>query len=464
MGAFLAGLARNLAAGLKLAFCLPVRRLAFRASLGQLVALVVVSALVDLGCDWWRTAGEGVFSWLGLGSELFAFGLLMLLSALLALAWRERPMLIALPVIVLASLPIVQVASTVRWDSLGIGPVAAYWVESVVFAWFVLVLVRSVFVILEYRRALRPWRALGGGLLLATPIFFSPFFSPVEPWFAAPSKTAADPRYPSPVSEPVLAAQAQLLDDALSALEDGRPGVTDLFFVGFAGDATEDVFRRDVLAARRIMDERWGTQGRSIVLVNNPRTLLTDPIASLTHLRDTLAEIAAAMDPDEDVAMIYLAAHGSRRHELDLLMPPLELAPITPAVLRNALDESGIRFRIVVISACYSGGFVDALAGDDTAVFTAARADRTSFGCGLGSESTWFGEAFFADGMARGRTIDQAFEIARIAVAERERARGFAPSEPQSSIGAGIARRLPTLDRRGGEARRDARLVVRPAV
>ena len=55
-----------------------------------------------------------------------------------------------------------------------------------------------------------------------------------------------------------------LLDDALSSLEDGRAGVADLYFVGVAGDATEDAFRDDVEAAQRVMDERWGTAARSV--------------------------------------------------------------------------------------------------------------------------------------------------------------------------------------------------------
>ena len=72
----------------------------------------------------------------------------------------------------------------------------------------------------------------------------------------------------------MLAAQQHLLDEALSNLDDERPNVTDLYFVGFAGDAREDVFRKDVEAAQRVMDERWGTDGRSLALINNPRTLL----------------------------------------------------------------------------------------------------------------------------------------------------------------------------------------------
>jgi len=72
--------------------------------------------------------------------------------------------------------------------------------------------------------------------------------------------------------------------------------IVDLYFVGFAGDASEDVYRQDVEAAKRVMDEKWGTTDRSLMLVNNPRTLLTTPIATLSNLRDALEEVAGAMD------------------------------------------------------------------------------------------------------------------------------------------------------------------------
>jgi hypothetical protein len=136
-------------------------------------------------------------------------------------------------------------------------------------------------------------------------------------------------------------------------------------------------------------------------------------------------------------------------------MPPLELAPITPAVLRKLLDDSGIRWRIVVISACYSGSFIDALADERTLVVTASQADRTSFGCGHQSASTYFGEAFFEQGMARSDTILGAFEIAQKRVTEREaRNRVSPPSNPQISLGKQMAGKLRELER--GRAARGA--------
>jgi hypothetical protein len=258
----------------------------------------------------------------------------------------------------------------------------------------------------------------------------------------------ADPRFPNPASEPVLAAQQHLLDEALSNLDDERPDVTDLYFVGFAGDAREDVFRKDVLAAQKVMDERWGTDGRSIALINNPRTLLETPVATVTNLRETLKEIGAAINPDEDVVMVYLATHGNRSHVLEMALPPLELAPLTAPALRGLLDEAGIKWRIVVVSACYSGGFIDALKDDHTLVLTASEADRTSFGCGHRSDATFFGEALFQQGLATSDTLLGAFDTARARVAEREEAGGFRPpSNPQMFVGPAMAEKLKELDR-----------------
>ena len=272
---------------------------------------------------------------------------------------------------------------------------------------------------------------------------------PIETWWQQPAlQGGLDPRYPSPAAEAVLSAQVNLLDDALDALEEETNGTTDLYFVGFAGDGKEDVFRRDVMAAQKVLDERWGAKGRSIALINNPRTLLEAPVATVTNLRATLNEIGAVINPDEDVVMVYLASHGMRDHTLEVSLPPLELAQLTPATVRTLLEEAGIRWRIVVVSACYSGAWVEALEDEQTVVMTASKGDRASFGCGHLSEGTYFGEALFQQGLAKANSIPEAFEIAQKRVAEREAAAGHKPpSEPQMSLGSAIAEKLRELDR-----------------
>src|SRR5690242_21665832 len=83
-------LGRNLAAGLRLAFFLPIEHASFRVSPGQLLLVVIVSAAVDIDADWARAAHEARFSLLGLHGELFALGLLMVSSALIAVLRRDQ--------------------------------------------------------------------------------------------------------------------------------------------------------------------------------------------------------------------------------------------------------------------------------------------------------------------------------------------------------------------------------------
>ena len=458
-----ANLFRNLAAGLRLVLFLPISRLAFRIDLVQLLLLLVVSAALDLAVDFGRFGAVGDFSWFGLGNEFFGAGVLLVSAALLALAFGEAALVLAVPVLVLAGFPLLQVVRVVP-DIVhvailhtGLFPIVF---DALMIVWVFALSIRAVAVALAPMGRGRWWRAAVGGLVLTAPIWFASSIAPNDTWWRVPvADNGADPRYPSPASEPVLAAQQRLLDDALSGLDDERPGVTDLYFVAFAGDAREDVFRKDVQAAQKVMDDRWGTRGRSIALINNPRTLLEAPAASVTNLRETLNEIGASIDLEQDVVMVYLASHGSRDHVLEVALPPLELAPLTAPALRGLLDASGIKWRIVVVSACYSGGFIDALKDDFTLVLTASAADRTSFGCGNESDSTFFGEALFQRGLAQSETVLGAFEAAKMRVAERETAGGFTPpSNPQIFIGSAMAEKLKELDR-GNAALRSGRTI-----
>ena len=451
----LASLARNLAAGLRLSLFMPVARLAFRIDLAQLLLLFVFSAAVDVAGDWLRTGPAREFSLLGAGTELYSGALLLLASAVLALIFRQRALALAVPVIVLASVPLAQGLNLLLpiFDgeslSLGIGLALG---ERLLVLWIVAILVRSVAVAFAPPTS-RVWlRAICGGLLLAAPIWLSTSLAPNEPWWRDQAPPGALSEGMSAGSEAVLATQSLLLDHALSDIADERPGVSDLYFVGFAPYGREDVFRKDVEAAQQVMDRRWGTSDRSVLLINNPRTLLTAPFATITNLRETLNEIGAAIDADDDVVMVYLTSHGSRGFRLTADLPPLSLVELTPPGLRQLLDDAGIKWRIVVVSACYSGGFIAPLQDDHTLIITASRADRASFGCGKGSASTFFGEAFFQKGMASADSFAAAFDLAKVRVAERERDERFSPpSDPQWWIGPAMADKLAGL-RKGGAA------------
>jgi len=451
----LTSLARNLVAGLRLALFLPVTRLAFRIDLAQLVLLFVFSALIDVGGDWLRTGDDREFSFLGFGTELYSGALLLLVSAILALVWRQRTLALAIPVIAMASVPLVQALNFLGPLAKGssfVLDIVGMFGGTLLQLWMVLILVRSV------AAAFAPpppqvWLlAICGGILLAAPIWLSSTFAPNDPWWQAPGAPTAAPDGMSAGSEAVLATQAVLLDHALADIADERPAATDLYFVGFSPYGRDDGFRLDVEAAQKVMDERWGTTDRSLLLVNSPQTLLTTPFATITNLRETLNEVGAAIDPEDDVVMLYLASPGGKGSRLTADLPPLSLVELTPPGLRQLLDDAGIKWRIIVVSACYSGGFIEPLKDDHTLIVTSSRAGQASPGCSRAGESTLFGEAFFQKGMGSAASFAAAFDVAKVRVAKREQeARIAPPSEPQWWIGPEMADKLSGL-RRGGPA------------
>ena len=97
---------------------------------------------------------------------------------------------------------------------------------------------------------------------------------------------------------------------------------------------------------------------------------------------------AAARRPD---LPLYFTSHGSAEHELVLSQPRLSLDDLPARDLAGLLAPLAGRKAVVVISACYSGGFIEPLKNQQTLIMTAARADRVSFGCSEQSDFTYFG-------------------------------------------------------------------------
>jgi hypothetical protein len=152
------------------------------------------------------------------------------------------------------------------------------------------------------------------------------------------------------------------------------------------------------------------------------------------------------MNADEDVLILFLTSHGTKSGMLAVRQPGWPLLDISPAALDEALRAAGIKWRIVIVSACYSGRFIDALSDDYSLVATAARADRKSFGCRSDRELTYFGEALLRDALPPSHSLPEAIERARTLVAEREHAEDITPSEPQTFVGKEMRAKLAELD------------------
>jgi hypothetical protein len=136
--------------------------------------------------------------------------------------------------------------------------------------------------------------------------------------------------------------------------------------------------------------------------------------------------------------LIYMTSHGEPEGMIlgDGVLDPDKLN----SMVTNAC---GGRPTVVIISACFSGVFVPVLKGPDRMVMTAARPDRTSFGCGSGVREPYFDNCFVHD-VPLSHDLPGLADLTRACVAQMEKKTGAAPpSEPQVSIGAQITQELP---------------------
>lgn len=221
--------------------------------------------------------------------------------------------------------------------------------------------------------------------------------------------------------EMALYNQRTLLDAAVAALARRDPKQDiNLYLMAVGGDGSQEVFRREVDFVREQFDRDFRTQGRSLVLVNSRTTVSQLPMATRTSIREGLQGIASRMDKEKDILFLYLTSHGSEDHQLTLDQNGMDLRNLGAKELSTLLKESGIRWKVVVVSACYSGGFIEPLQDAHTLVITASHADRRSFGCADENDFTYFGRAFFKESLPNSKSFSDAFQSAKALVQKWE--------------------------------------------
>lgn len=242
---------------------------------------------------------------------------------------------------------------------------------------------------------------------------------------------ADPPVFPLP---PLTPAQTERIDAAVAAFpaRDDRPH---LFFLGFAGFGGEKVFSEEIQFAAREVGTKFGSASRTLLLINDQRHPDQWPMASHENLRYSLAAIGRVMNPERDVLFLALSSHGGSNGLLQVASWNLVDSGLGGKRIASWLDAAGIGRRIVVVSACYSGTFLEPLASNRTIVITASRHDRTSFGCSNDRDLTYFGEAFYRDSLPRVPTLRLAYERAAELVRIRESDTHVRRSMPQAYFG-----------------------------
>ena len=239
-----------------------------------------------------------------------------------------------------------------------------------------------------------------------------------------------------------LLADRRKLAGAVEALQPQRPGQIDAYVISAALDS-DPVFGREAREAAKVLTRRYDATGRTLLLARNAEA----PAGSIDSLTLGLARVAELMDRKQDVLVLYLTSHGAQvgiaYHDGDE-----GYGILSPARLSQILDELGIRNRLLILSACYSGVFVPVLSNDTTALLTAASSDRTSFGCRAENDWTFFGDALINHALRKPQPLDDALIEAREMISGWEMSNRLPSSNPQATVGEGVEAWLVPLEAR----------------
>jgi hypothetical protein len=376
------------------------------------------------------------------GIPLFAWYVLAMLGLAFVLRLRSRPVPAFAPVLAL-SIGAVPVP-------LLLFAIAAAYLTPAQFAGAVVAV--GVYTFLYLARALRAvsgesqrGAALAGVVLIAAFVWLTDTLNVIpDVWTPADAQepASADARDDG---EAILFEQAGRIDEALAAMGHTASSKPQAFFLGFAGVGDEKVFAQEIGLAGRVLGERYGIDDRSLSLINDQRDLQRAPLATVSGLKYALQGLGSRMNVDRDVLFLSISSHGAQDPAIVVSNSQLPLKDLSDEDLADALRESGIKWRVIIISACFAGAFIDSLRDPQTIVITAAAADRTSFGCSNDRDLTYFGEAFYRDALPDARSLQDAFDEAKSAIAARERREHVTASNPQAYFGAKMQAKLAAM-------------------
>ncbi len=204
----------------------------------------------------------------------------------------------------------------------------------------------------------------------------------------------------------------------------------------------------------------WRGGNQPIEAFDNARRDLVQGVLDAGFSRDTMVDYSLRPDvPDPTTAqaalagitevtgratkgcLIYFTSHGSPAGIV--FGPSMMLAPVDTA--RLVRGWCGDRPTVIVISACYSGVFKEALSGPNRIVMTAASRVTSSFGCSADAKYPYF-DGCVLESLPNTNDFLTLAHATRACVTRRETEENLTPpSEPQFFVGANMQLMAPTL-------------------
>jgi len=314
----------------------------------------------------------------------------------------------------------------------------AHWLLTLLLMYCAFVVVRCVNVAF-YRPRLRTLLVTVAGLTLVSMHSWDRFYFPTVFDSYNPEEYEQDPTVDI---EHTFYQQLRLVNERLEQVAPSMVGTPDFFFLGFGGSDRQTVFESETLFANNLINNLYGTGDRSLVLYNNVDKLDEQPIANTYNVNHAIKGISDKMNREEDVLIVLLTSHGGEDATLAVDLEYLNLKALNAEELKATLDSARIKWRIIIISACFSGSFIDTLEDENTLIITAASAERSSFGCSSDRELTVFGEALFQNALTDETNWVSAFVEAEKLVRTWENEADVPHSNPQIRVGHNIRLKL----------------------
>lgn len=460
----------NLWSGFRLLCFWPVSARDFTLSALHLWAAALVVLLTFFGMDYFYSEQPRQFFLYAIEEKAVWFGVVLLAGGVTSLFTGKHSSAWAFPVVFLNALWIptlvhgVILASVLSDDSRDYKDYREFmYIAVFVITFRAIICVAAV----SARRQLFAALACSWLFYLTSGYFFYSSF-----WYK-PDNDDALPSSPSLMAEDALSDQSTLLEKQLAALEPRRKGKRNYFIVTYGSDDAQDVFMKEALFARSTLEKKLDAAGHVLTLINNP-AMLNDfplasvngvkrmfqyllakheaqvekkdaakapektryPLATVTNLYQAVKALGSKADPLQDVLVLYLTSHGGRDSTISVQLSGVPLRQLTAEQLKHIVTDSGFKWKILVISACFSGSFVDSLKDDNTLIITSSREDRVSYGCGKDDRLTYFGRAFLEEALPQASSFITAYEMARESIEHREDdERIHKHSQPQLYVG-----------------------------
>ena len=205
-----------------------------------------------------------------------------------------------------------------------------------------------------------------------------------------------------------------------------------------SGGGSTEVFdngRRDL--AKAFVDAGFSPQNVLQFSIQADKYADPKPLTA-RPFRNLVEQFAGLTQRARGGCLLYFTSHGSPEGIVvgDGLLSPAQLSSLVD-------DYCGKRPTVAVVSACFSGVFAPELEWPNRLIMTAARPDRTSFGCGATDRYTYFDDCFLQSLRAAANLQDLSAKVPACVAAREKVEHASPPSEPQVSIGPQMRAALP---------------------